>query len=56
MLPIRLAGGSRFARVNNVFNESTELLRYSSETPSYARQNRTQEFGAGISLGIKGYI
>jgi hypothetical protein len=29
-------------------------VRFGSQTPSYARQNRTEEFGAGISLGIKG--
>lgn len=40
--------------INNVFNQSTELVRYGSQTPRYARQNRTEEFGAGISLGIKG--
>jgi len=42
------------ASINNVFNQSTELMRYSSQTPFYARQNRTEEFGAGISVGIKG--
>jgi TonB-dependent receptor len=45
---------SIISSINNVFNESTELLRYGSETPQYARQNRTEEFGAGISLGIRG--
>ena len=45
---------SIISSINNVFNQSTELVRYGSETPYYARQNRTEEFGAGISLGIKG--
>ncbi len=40
--------------MNNVFNQSTELMRYGSQTPFYARQARTEEFGAGISIGIKG--
>jgi TonB-dependent receptor len=42
------------ASINNVFNQSTEQMRYSSQTPFYARQSRTEEFGAGISVGIKG--
>lgn len=40
--------------INNVFNQSTELVRYGAQTPSYARQNRTEEFGQGFSIGIKG--
>lgn len=45
---------SFIASLNNVFNQSTELVRYGSQTPAYARQNRTEEFGTGISVGIKG--
>jgi iron complex outermembrane recepter protein len=45
----------RFSRrLSFVFNQSTEQMRYSSQTPFYARQSRTEEFGAGISVGIKG--
>ncbi|MBI4622732.1 MAG: TonB-dependent receptor [Verrucomicrobia bacterium] len=40
--------------INNVFNQSTELMQYGSQTPPYARQRRTEEFGAGFSIGIKG--
>jgi TonB-dependent receptor len=42
------------ASVNNVFNVPQTLLRYGDETPGYARQNRTSEFGVAMALGIKG--
>ncbi len=42
------------ASANNVFNEPQTILRYGDETPWYARQNRTSEFGIALALGIKG--
>ena len=40
--------------VNNVFNVPQTTLWYGSATPVYARQNRTEEFGIPITVGIKG--
>jgi outer membrane receptor protein involved in Fe transport len=40
--------------VNNVFNVPQTILRYADETPGYARQNRTSEFGIALALGLKG--
>jgi len=40
--------------VNNVFNVPQTILRYGDETPGYARQNRTSEFGIALALGLKG--
>jgi len=45
---------SLVASANNVFNVPQTLLRYGDETPFYARQNRTSEFGIALALGIKG--
>jgi outer membrane receptor protein involved in Fe transport len=45
---------SLVASINNVFNTPATLVWYGSQTPNYARQRRTEEFGAGLSLGIKG--
>ena len=42
------------ASANNVLNVPQTLLRYGDETPWYARQNRTSEFGIALALGIKG--
>ena len=42
------------ASVNNVFNVPQTLLRYGDETPFYAKQNRTSEFGVAIGVGVKG--
>ena len=40
--------------MNNVFNQSTGLMPHGSPTPFHYRQNRTGDFGAGISIGING--
>jgi TonB-dependent receptor len=45
---------SLVASANNVGNVPQTLLRYGDETPAYARQNRTSEFGIALALGIKG--
>ncbi|MBL9199917.1 MAG: TonB-dependent receptor, partial [Opitutaceae bacterium] len=45
---------SLVASANNVFNVPQVLLRYGDETPAYARQNRTSEFGIALALGVKG--
>ena len=45
---------SSVASANNVLNVPQTLLRYGDETPYYARQNRTSEFGIALALGIKG--
>ena len=42
------------ASANNVFNEPQVALRYGSETPAYARQFNTREFGVVFALGVKG--
>ncbi len=42
------------ANIKNVFNANAVRLRYGSQTPGYARQMRTSEYGALISAGIKG--
>ena len=42
------------ASVNNLFNEPQVALRYGSQTPAYARQFNTRNFGAMLSLGVKG--
>jgi len=42
------------ASVNNLFDEPQVALRYGSQTPGYARQFNTRNFGAMVSLGIKG--
>jgi iron complex outermembrane receptor protein len=39
---------------SNVLNVPQTLLRYGDETPAYARQNRTSEFGIALALGLKG--
>ena len=38
---------SLVASINNVFNTPATLVWYGSQTPNYARQRRTEEFGAG---------
>lgn len=38
----------------NVLNEPQTILRYGDETPHYAIQNRSSEFGIALALGIKG--
>lgn len=45
---------SLVASANNILNEPQTLLRYGDETPHYAKQNRTSEFGIALALGIKG--
>jgi iron complex outermembrane recepter protein len=40
--------------VKNLFNVNAIQHRYGSQTPGYARQLRTSEYGALISAGIKG--
>jgi TonB-dependent receptor len=40
--------------VNNVLNASETWLRYGSETPDYARQVRTTEYGVALAIGLKG--
>jgi iron complex outermembrane recepter protein len=40
--------------VKNLLDEDTVRLRYGSETPAYARQSGRSQYGAMISLGIKG--
>ncbi|MEO6246747.1 MAG: TonB-dependent receptor [Opitutaceae bacterium] len=47
-------GLSLVASANNVGNVPQTLLRYGDETPAYARQNRTSEFGLALALGVKG--
>ena len=42
------------ASVSNAFNVPQIRLVYGSQTPAYARQDRTSEFGIGLALGIKG--
>jgi iron complex outermembrane recepter protein len=42
------------ASVNNVFNVPEVLRRYGLETPAYARQIRTSEFGVAMAIGLKG--
>lgn len=42
------------ASLSNVLNEPQILLRYGSQTPQNARQYRRGEYGAAITLGIKG--
>jgi iron complex outermembrane recepter protein len=43
-----------FVTVSNVFNVAPTSLRYGSETPGYARQFRTQEYGIQFNVGVKG--
>lgn len=43
-----------FLNARNLFNEPQTLLRYGSETPDYARQFRTEEFGIQFVAGVKG--
>ena len=43
-----------FVTVNNVFNVAPTSLRYGSQTPGYARQFRTQEYGIQFNIGVKG--
>lgn len=45
---------SLVASAANVFNIPQELLRYGSQTPEYAKQLRTSEFGVALALGIRG--
>ncbi len=42
------------ASVNNLFNQPRTRLRYGSETPDYARFWQEFDYGALISVGIKG--
>ena len=42
------------ASVNNVFNVPEVLRRFGSETPAYAKQIRTSEFGVAMAIGVKG--
>lgn len=43
-----------FASVRNVFNVPAQAMRYGSATPAYARMFMVSEFGAQITLGLKG--
>ncbi|MFM7750655.1 MAG: TonB-dependent receptor domain-containing protein, partial [Opitutaceae bacterium] len=45
---------SLIGSASNVLNVPQTLLRYGEETPAYARQNRTSEFGIALALGLKG--
>src|SRR5690606_25388337 len=45
---------SAFINGRNVLNEPQVLERYGSETPAYAKQFRTEEFGIQYVIGIKG--
>ena len=47
-------GLSLIGSASNVLNVPQTLLRYGDETPAYARQNRTSEFGIALALGVKG--
>ena len=40
--------------VSNALNVPATLLNYGSETPGYARQNREEEFGIALAVGLKG--
>jgi outer membrane receptor protein involved in Fe transport len=40
--------------VKNLLDEDTVRLRYGSQTPGYARQTGRSQYGALISVGIKG--
>jgi iron complex outermembrane recepter protein len=42
------------ASVNNVFDVPQVQLRYGSQTPAYARQFNTRNFGAMLSVGVRG--
>jgi TonB-dependent receptor len=42
------------ASVNNLFDEPQVALRYGAQTPTYARQFNTRNFGAMLALGLKG--
>ena len=42
------------ASANNLFNTPQVALRYGSETPAYARQFNTRDFGVVFAFGIKG--
>jgi TonB-dependent receptor len=42
------------ASVNNVFNVPQRTVYYGSDTPKYAQQLRTEEFGVPITIGIRG--
>lgn len=40
--------------VKNLGNEDTVQLRYGSQTPGHARQTRNSQYGALVTIGIKG--
>lgn len=42
------------ASANNVLNVPEILRRYGSETPAYARQIRTSQFGVAMAIGLQG--
>jgi TonB-dependent receptor len=42
------------ASVNNLFNVPHTVLNYGSQTPTYARQFQTGEFGVGLAVGLRG--
>lgn len=42
------------ANVKNMFNENSVRTRYGSQTPGYAQQTGTSEYGALVAAGIKG--
>lgn len=42
------------ASVNNLFDAPQTALRYGSETPDYARQFNTRNFGAMLSVALRG--
>lgn len=43
-----------FISARNVFNLDRRRYAYGPETPDYARQNFTREYGTQYTLGIKG--
>ena len=42
------------ASVSNIFNRPQVFLRYGDQTPVYARQYGTQNFGAQLLLSVRG--
>jgi len=43
-----------FISVRNVFNLDRRRFAYGPQTPEYARQNFTREYGTQYTAGIKG--
>jgi outer membrane receptor protein involved in Fe transport len=43
-----------FFNARNVFNAKPRQIIYGAATPAYAENNVHQEFGVGLTAGIKG--